>query len=129
MIKLLYCIFTAIPLAIGLVLMTNNDITDGVLFCILGSIWWLILVLDYVRESIVIIGEMLAIIGEVNEKRGYYRSERNEDKDIKISESLRLKLKILCTTKSFRSYDELINEMLNFYCEKKGIDISIKVRD
>ena len=78
MIKLLYCIFTAIPLAIGLVLMTNNDITDGVLFCILGSIWWLILVLDYVRESIVIIGEMLAIIGEVNEKRGYYGSERNE---------------------------------------------------
>lgn len=78
MIKLLYCIFTAIPLAIGVALMTNNDITDGVLFCILGSIWWLILVLDYVRESIVIIGEMLAIIGEVNEKRGYYGSERNE---------------------------------------------------
>ena len=55
--------------------------------------------------------------------------KETKDKDIKISESLRLKLKILCTTKSFRSYDELINEMLNFYCEKKGIDISIKVRD
>ena len=55
--------------------------------------------------------------------------KETKDKDIKISESLRLKLKILCTTKGFRSYDTLINEMLNFYCEKKGIDISIKVRD
>ena len=52
-----------------------------------------------------------------------------KDKDIKISESLRLKLKILCTIKGYSSYDSLIDGMLHFYCEKKGIDISIKMRD
>ena len=50
MIKLLYCIFTAIPLAIGVALMTNNDITDGVLFCILGSIFLVMLILDYIAD-------------------------------------------------------------------------------
>ena len=46
---------------------------------------------------------------------------------MKISEDLRQKLKIICTVKGFRSYDDLINDMLKFYCEKKGIDIIIKL--
>ena len=48
-------------------------------------------------------------------------------KDIKIKQNTRDKLKILCTTKGHRSYDELINEMLKFYCEKKNINISITI--
>ncbi|MDK2978633.1 MAG: hypothetical protein PWP52_1347 [Bacteroidales bacterium] len=48
-------------------------------------------------------------------------------KDIKIKQNTRDKLKILCTTKGYRSYDELINEMLSFYCEKKNIKISITI--
>jgi hypothetical protein len=52
-----------------------------------------------------------------------------KDKDMKVSEELRQKLKILCTVKGFRSYDELINDMLKFYCEKKGIDIKIAIKE
>ncbi|ABR56822.1 hypothetical protein Maeo_1246 [Methanococcus aeolicus Nankai-3] len=48
-------------------------------------------------------------------------------KDIKIKQNTRDKLKILCTTKGYRSYDELISEMLKFYCEKKNIKISITI--
>ena len=51
-----------------------------------------------------------------------------KNKDMKISEDLRQKLKIICTVKGFRSYDDLINDMLKFYCEKKGIDIKITIK-
>ena len=42
-----------------------------------------------------------------------------KDKNIKVSEELRQKLKILGSMLGYRSYDELINDMLKFYCEKK----------
>ena len=47
--------------------------------------------------------------------------------DIKIKKEIRQKLKILCTVKGYSSYDELIEDMLKTYCEKEGIEISIKL--
>ncbi|CAB3288233.1 conserved protein of unknown function [Methanocaldococcus lauensis] len=52
---------------------------------------------------------------------------KKELKDIKINKKTRDMLKILCTTKGYSSYDELINDMLKVYCKVKNIKISIMV--
>jgi hypothetical protein len=64
----------------------------------------------------------------MNFRAVYKMAKKKLHKDMKISEDLRQKLKILCTVMGFKSYDELINDMLNFYCDKKGIDIFVKIK-
>jgi hypothetical protein len=49
----------ALPMSIGISLILHGDITNGVLFCILGSLWFLIMLLDYIGELLIKMAELV----------------------------------------------------------------------
>ena len=58
-VRWIYCAVAALSISIGISLIINGHLTDGVLFCILGSLWILIMLLDYIMELLIKMAELV----------------------------------------------------------------------